>query len=93
MIVGDVDSAVGALGQRFLDGLLRALRAHRDRDHFAAVLFFQAQRFFEGEAVRFVGFEPDVGFANPRAAFHNREWRIFGGDLLDANANFQNSSC
>ena len=67
-MIGDMDAAFGALGQRFLDGLLRALRPHRNGHHFAAVLFLQAQRFFEREAVRLVRFKSDVGFANPCAA-------------------------
>ena len=81
-VVGDVDAALGALGESFLDGLLGALRAHRDRHDFAAVLFLQAQRFFERVGVRLVGFKSDVGFANPRAAIGNRERRIFRGNLL-----------
>ncbi len=92
MVVGDVDAAVGAFGQRFLDGLLGALRAHRNSDHFAAVFFFQAQRFFERVAIGLVRFEADVGFANPCAAFGDGERRIFRGNLLDANADFQESS-
>ena len=69
MIVGDVDAAVGAFRQSFLDGLLGAVGAHGDGDDFAAVFFFQAQRFFEREAVGLVGFKADVGFADPGAAF------------------------
>ena len=87
-VVGNVNAAVGALGESFLDGLLGALRTHRNRDDFAAVLFLQAQRFFERVGIRLVGFKSDVGFANPRAAIDNRERRIFGGNLLDANADF-----
>ena len=68
-VVGDVDAAVGAFRQRFLDGLLGAFGAHGDGDDFAAVFFFQAQGFFEREGIGLVGFEADVGFANPRAAF------------------------
>ena len=84
-VVGDVDAAVGALGQRFLDGLLGALRAHGKRHHFAAVLFLQAQRLFEREAVRLVHLEADVGFADPRAVFGDAQRRILGGNLLDAD--------
>ena len=59
------------------------------RDHFAAVLFLQAQRFFERVAVGLVRFEADVGFADPGAAIANGERSIFGGNLLDADADFQ----
>ncbi len=86
--IGDVDAAFGALGKRFLDGLLGALRTHRDRHDFAAVLFFQAQRFFERESVRLVGFKSDVGFANPRAVIGDRQGRVLRGNLLDADTDF-----
>ena len=79
-------------GQSFLDGLLRAVRAHGDGHHFAAMLFFQAQRFFQREAVGLVGFKADVGFADPCAAFDNGERRILRGNLFDADSNFQNAS-
>ena len=84
-VVGDVDAAVGALGQRFLDGLLGALRAHGERHDLAAVLFLQAQGFFEREAVRLVHLEADVGFANPQAVIGDAQRRILGGNLLDAD--------
>ena len=88
MVVGDVNAAIGALRQGFLDGLLDALRAHRKRDYFAAMLFFQAQRFFERVAIRLVHFESDIGFADPVAAFDDGERRVFGGNLLDADDDF-----
>ena len=91
-VVGDVDAAVGAFGQGFLDGLLHALGAHGDGDDFAAVLFFQAQGFFERVGVGLVGFKADVGFADPGAAFDDGERRIFRGNLFDANADFQDAS-
>ena len=87
--VGDVDAAIGAFGKGFLDGLLGAFGAHRDGDDFAAVFFLQAEGFFEGEAIGLVRFEADVGFANPCAAFDDGEGRVLGGDLFDANADFQ----
>ncbi len=59
------------------------------RDDLAAVLFLQAQRFFERVRIWLVGLKSDVGFANPRAAVDNRERRIFRGNLLYANADFQ----
>ncbi len=90
-VVGDVDAAVCALGQGFLDGLFYAFGAHGDGDHFAVVLFLQAQGFFERVAVGLVGFKADVGFANPRAAFDDGEGRVLGGNLFDANADFHDA--
>ena len=58
------------------------------RHDFAAVLFFQAQRFFERESVRLVGFKSDVGFANPRAVTGDRQGRVLRGNLLDADTDF-----
>ena len=57
------------------------------RDHFAAVLFLQAQRFFERVAVRLVHFEADVGFFDPVAG--DRKRRVFGGNLFDTDDDFQ----
>ena len=78
LVVGNVNAAVGALGQRFLDRLLHALRAHRKRHHFAAVLFLEAQGFFERKAVGLVHLESDIGFADPerrRRCAEARLWR------------------
>ena len=86
LVVGNVNSAVGALGQGFLDGLLHALRAHGERDHFPAVFFLQAQRFFERVTVRLVHLESDIGFLDPVAGDGQRS--VFGGNLLDAHDNF-----
>ena len=78
-----MDAAFGALGKRFLDGLLGALRPHRDGHDFAAVLFLQAQRFFERESVRLIGFKSDVGFANPRAVtWRSPRAQSFAGTCL-----------
>ena len=83
IVVGDVDAAVGAFGEGFLDGLLDALGAHGEGDDFAAVFFFQAEGFFEGVAVRLVHFEADVGFLDPVSGDGERS--VFGGDLFDAD--------
>ena len=91
LIVGNVDSAVGAFGQSFFDGLFGAVGTHGDGHDFAALFFFQAQGFFEREAVRLIRFEADVGFADPRAAFDDGERRILGGNLFDADSDFQES--
>ena len=66
---------------------------HRDRHHFAAVLFLQAQRFFERVAIRLVRLKADVGLANPRPAFDNGQGRVLRGNLFDANSDFQQPPC
>ena len=81
-----MDSAVRALGQRFLDGLLHALGAHGKRDHFAAMFFLQAQSFFERVTIRLVHLESDIGFLDPVSG--DGERRVFGGNLLDTHDNF-----
>jgi hypothetical protein len=86
--IENMDAAIGALGESFLDGLLGALGAHGDGHDLASMLFLQAQRLFQREAIRLVGFKSDVGFANPRAAIGDGQWRVFGGNLLDANTDF-----
>ena len=78
-----MDAAVGAFGQRFLDGLLDAFGAHAEGDHFSAVFFFQAEGFFKGVAVRLVHFEADVRFLDPVSG--DGERGIFGRNLLDAD--------
>ena len=83
VIIGDVDAAVGAFRKGFLDGLLHTLRAERKRDHFAAVLFLQAQRFFQRVGIRFVHFEADVRFLDPVSGDGQRG--VFGGNLFDAD--------
>src|SRR6266567_250768 len=86
LVVGNVNPAVSALGERFFNRLLHALRAHRKRNHFSAVLFLQTQRLFQRVAVRLVHFETDVGFLDPVPG--NRQRRVFRGNLLDAYDNF-----
>ena len=88
LAVGNVNAAVRTLGEGFLDGLLGALGAHGNGDDFAAVLFLQAQGFFERKAVGLVGFKADVGLSNPRAFADDRKRRVFRGDLLHANSDF-----
>ena len=83
-----MDSAVRAFRQGFLDDLLGPLRAHGKRHHLAAMLFLQAQRLLQREAIRLVHLEADVGLANPRAAFGDVQRRILGRNLLDANGDF-----
>ena len=54
IVLFDVDGAVGALGQRFADGLRGARRSGAQRHHFAAVLLLQLQARFERVGVRLV---------------------------------------
>ncbi len=83
VVVRDVNGAVGAFCESFLDGLLHALGAHGKNDDFPAMLFFQAQGFFEGVAVRLVHFEADVGFFDPVSGDGERS--VLCGNLLDAD--------
>ena len=83
IVIGNMNRAVRALRQRFLDGLLHALRAHRKSDYFAAVLFLEAKSFFERVAVRLVHLEADVGFLDPVSGDGQR--RVFRRNLLDAH--------
>jgi len=81
-----VNAAVRAFRESFFNSLLDALRAHGKRGHFPAVLFLQAQRFFERVAVRLVHFEADVGFLDPVSGDGQRG--VFRGNLIDAHDNF-----
>src|SRR5262249_24118029 len=60
IIVGDVNAAIRAFRQRFLDRLLHTLWSHRERDNFTTVLFFQPQRLFERVTVGLVHLKADV---------------------------------
>src|SRR5262249_50081930 len=88
LVVRDVDAAVGAFREGFFNCLLGALGAHRNRNHFATVFFFESQGFFQGVAIWLVGFKADVGFANPCAGFDDGEGGVFRGDLFDAYSDF-----
>ncbi len=85
-----MNAAIRAFGERFLDGLLHALRSHGERDDFAAMFFFEAQSFFERVAVRLVHLEANVGFANPVSGDGQRG--VFGGNLFNAHDNVHGSS-
>src|ERR1700693_906460 len=85
IIVGDVNGTIRAFRKRFLDGLLHALRTHREDHHLAAVLLFQAQGFFKGIAVRLVHLETNVGFLDPVSG--HGEWSVFRRDLLNTDNN------
>ena len=77
-----MNAAVGALGERFLDGLLHALWPHRDGDHFAVLLFLQPQSFFERIRIGFIRLETNFGFANPRAPSMIARGASFAGTCL-----------
>ena len=64
----DMNGAIGAFGQCLANGLRCARGAGAQRHHFAAVLFLQAQRFFERESVGLVDFETEIALLNPTAA-------------------------
>src|SRR5215831_6667082 len=81
---------VSTFGEGLFDGLLGAFGPHRDGDDLAAVFLFELERLFECEAIRLVGLEADVGFADPALSWGSRfgdgQRSIFGGDLFDADA-------
>ena len=84
-VVRDVDAAIGALGQRFLDGLLHALRAHGNGDHFAAVLFLQAQGFLERVSCPARSSQSRCRFRGSSRRSVMAQRSVLGGHLLDAN--------
>ncbi len=61
----DVDGAVGALGQRFANGLRAALRAGAERDNLAAMLLFQLQGLFECVGIGLVDLVAEIVFIDP----------------------------
>ncbi len=85
-IVFKMDGAIRALGQGFAQNLLGARRTGCNDHHFAAVLLFLAQRFFEREGVRLVDFVGNV-FADPGAGLVQLERRIFLRHLFHADQN------
>src|SRR5713226_5544457 len=84
-----MNAAIRAFGERFLDRLLYALWSQGKRNHLAAVLFLEPQRFFECVAVRLVHLKADVGFANPVSG--NGQRGAFGGNLLYAHEDVHGS--
>ena len=84
----DVNGAIGALGQRFANGLRGARGSGAQRDHFAAVLFLQLQRFFERVSIGLVDLEGKIVLLNPTAAGVDAELRVARGDLLDGDEDF-----
>ena len=89
-VVFKMDGAVRALRQGFAQNLLGARGTGGDDDHFSAVLFFLAQRFFEREGVRFIDFVRNI-FADPGAGLVQLERRIFLRHLLHADQNLHQS--
>ena len=83
-----MQGAVGALGQRFLDGLRHARRTERADDHFAGVLFLQPQSFFKRENVRLVDLEAHVLGVNPGARGVQLEHRFARRNLFEADDDF-----
>ena len=86
-----MDGAVGALGQRLAQNLLRARRAAGDDHYLAAMLFLLAQRLFQRVGVGLVHFVGNI-VANPRAALVQLERRVFLRDLLHADQDLHQGS-
>ncbi len=61
----DVNRAIGSLGQRFANGLLRPRGAQTQHYYLAAVFFLELKRFFQGVRIGLVDLETQVGFFNP----------------------------
>ena len=78
-----MDSAVGALGEGFANGLRHARGTGADHDHFAAVLLAQLQGFFESVGVGLVDLEAQVVFVDPGSGGVHAQRRIAEGNLLD----------
>ena len=88
VVLFDVNRAVGALGERFADGLRGPGGPGAQRDHLAAVLLFQLQRFFERVGVGLIDLVVQIGFLNPPAGRIYAELRVADGDLLNRNDDF-----
>jgi hypothetical protein len=61
----DMDGAVGALGERFANGLRGARGTGTERDYFSAVLFLELQPCFQGIRVRLVDLIREIGILDP----------------------------
>ena len=83
-VVFQMNGAVGALGQRLAQHLLRPRRTGGDHHHFAAVLFPLPQRLFQRIRVGFVHLIAHV-FTNPGCPLIQLQRRVLLRYLLHAN--------
>jgi len=83
-----VDRAIRAFSERFTNGLSGPRRTRAQRDHFAAVLLFQLERFFQSVGVGLIDLETQIGFLDPLAGCIRPELRVADGNLLDRDDNF-----
>jgi hypothetical protein len=84
----NLDGAVGAFGEGFTDGGSGAVGSGGKDYDFAAVLFLQLKRVFEGVGVGLVHGELNVRFFDPFTGGIDANGRIALGDLFDANDDF-----
>ena len=87
-LVFDVDGAIGALGERFANGLRGTRGSGAERHDLAAVLFLQLQGFFEGIGIGLVDFEAQVVFLDPMPAGVDSQLGVAHGNLLDSDDDF-----
>src|ERR1700736_361252 len=79
---------VRTFGQRLTNSLRSARGPGAQGNHFARMLLFQLQSFFERVSVRLVHLETDIVLFTPAPACIDVELRIAYGDLLDGTDNF-----
>ena len=82
VVLFDMDGAVGALGERFANGLRGARRSGAQRDDFAAVLLLQLQTGLQRICVRLVDLVGEIGILNPLPRRRDRSWESRAGTCL-----------
>src|SRR5581483_3240239 len=83
-----MNGTVCAARQRFANHLRDPRRSTRADDDFAAVLFLEAQRFFERVRIRFVHLEAGIAFADPGLRVVQTRLPFARRNLFDADGNF-----
>jgi len=83
-----MNGAVGALGQRFADGLAGALRTGAQGDDLSTVLFLKLQPGLQCVGIGLIDFVSQVGFFDPLALGGDAQLRIARRNLLDGDDDF-----
>src|SRR5947209_9439546 len=86
-VVFQMNGTVSALGQRLAEYLGGTGRSRRDYNHFAPVLFFLTQGFFERVRIGLIDLVGNV-LPNPGAALVEFERSVLLRDLLHADQDF-----